>query len=45
MPKLRAIVVVSAHWENAPLAIAGAAAGTRLYYDFDGFHQRYYTRT
>lgn len=43
MPKPRAIVVVSAHWENAPLAISGSAAGTPLYYDFGGFHPRYYT--
>lgn len=43
MPKPRAIVIVSAHWENAPLAITGARAGTPLYYDFGGFHPRYYT--
>lgn len=43
MPKPRGIVVVSAHWENAPLAISGTAAGTGLYYDFGGFHPRYYT--
>jgi 4,5-DOPA dioxygenase extradiol len=43
MPKPRAIVVISAHWENAPLAISGAAADTPLYYDFGGFHPRYYT--
>lgn len=43
MPKPRAIVVVSAHWENAPLAITGITAGTPLYYDFGGFHPRYYT--
>lgn len=43
MPKPRGIVVVSAHWENAPLAISGLAAGTELYYDFGGFHPRYYT--
>jgi 4,5-DOPA dioxygenase extradiol len=43
LPKPRAIVVVSAHWENAPLAISSAAAGTPLYYDFGGFHPRYYT--
>jgi len=43
MPKPRAIVVVSAHWENAPLAISSAVAGTPLYYDFGGFHPRYYT--
>jgi 4,5-DOPA dioxygenase extradiol len=43
MPKPRGIVIVSAHWENAPLAISNAAAGTPLYYDFGGFHPRYYT--
>ncbi len=43
MPKPRAIVVVSAHWENAPAALSGSAAGTPLYYDFGGFHPRYYT--
>ncbi|WP_262705788.1 MULTISPECIES: DODA-type extradiol aromatic ring-opening family dioxygenase [Streptomyces] len=43
MPKPRAIVVVSAHWEKAPVAISGAAAGTPLYYDFSGFHPRYKT--
>ncbi|GAA3858957.1 DODA-type extradiol aromatic ring-opening family dioxygenase [Streptomyces sedi] len=43
MPKPRAIVVVSAHWERAPVAVSGAAAGTPLFYDFSGFHPRYKT--
>ncbi|MEU6418641.1 class III extradiol ring-cleavage dioxygenase [Streptomyces spiralis] len=43
LPKPRAIVVVSAHWEQAPVAMSGAAAGTPLYYDFSGFHPRYKT--
>jgi 4,5-DOPA dioxygenase extradiol len=43
LPKPRGIVIVSAHWENAPLAITNAQAGTPLYYDFGGFHPRYYT--
>lgn len=43
MPKPRAIVVVSAHWESAPVTITGAVAGTPLYYDFSGFHPRYKT--
>lgn len=43
MPKPRAIVVVSAHWENAPVAISSATAGSPLYYDFGGFHPRYYS--
>ncbi|MFI6588085.1 DODA-type extradiol aromatic ring-opening family dioxygenase [Embleya sp. NPDC050493] len=43
MPKPRAVVVVSAHWERAPVAISGTAAGTPLHYDFSGFHPRYKT--
>ena len=43
MPKPKAVVVVSAHWEQGPPAISGAAAGTPLYYDFSGFHPRYKT--
>ncbi|PWI04512.1 dioxygenase [Streptomyces sp. NWU339] len=43
MPKPRAVVVVSAHWEDAPLALSSSAPGTPLYYDFGGFHPRYYT--
>ncbi len=45
MPKPRAIVVVSAHWQQAPAAISGAVSGTPLYYDFSGFHPRYKTLT
>lgn len=43
LPKPRAIVIISAHWEDAPAAISGAAAGTPLHYDFSGFHPRYKT--
>lgn len=43
MPKPHAIVIVSAHWENAPLSISSSEAGTPLVYDFGGFHPRYYT--
>lgn len=43
MPKPQAVLVISAHWERAPIAISGAAAGTPLYYDFSGFHPRYKT--
>ncbi len=42
-PKPKAIVVISAHWERAPLAISGTAAGTPLHYDFSGFDPRYKT--
>ncbi|MEV0251796.1 class III extradiol ring-cleavage dioxygenase [Nocardia sp. NPDC050712] len=43
LPKPRGIVIISAHWEDAPASISGAAAGTPLYYDFSGFHPRYKT--
>jgi 4,5-DOPA dioxygenase extradiol len=45
MPKPRAVLIVSAHWEAAPLMLSAPAAGTPLVYDFGGFHQRYYTLT
>ena len=42
LPKPRAILMVSAHWESAPLAITAFAAATPLVYDFGGFAPRYY---
>jgi 4,5-DOPA dioxygenase extradiol len=42
LPKPRAILIVSAHWESAPLSITSTAAGTDLVYDFGGFHPMYY---
>jgi 4,5-DOPA dioxygenase extradiol len=41
LPKPRAILVVSAHWEAAPLTIA-ATTTVPLVYDFWGFPERYY---
>ena len=45
IPKPRAILVVSAHWESAPLAISASEANTPLVYDFGGFAQRYFDLT
>jgi 4,5-DOPA dioxygenase extradiol len=45
MPQPRAIVIVSAHWESAPLTISSPAAGAPLVYDFGGFAERYYRMT
>src|SRR5438067_585626 len=41
LPRPKAIVVVSAHWESAPLTI-GATTSVPLVYDFYGFPRRYY---
>jgi len=40
--KPKGILVVSAHWENAPVAISSTDAATPLIYDFGGFAPRYY---
>jgi len=42
LPRPRAILVVSAHWEQRPLAI-GATRPLPLIYDFYGFPERFYT--
>jgi 4,5-DOPA dioxygenase extradiol len=41
LPKPRAILIVSAHWESAPLAISSTQP-TELVYDFGGFAPMYY---
>ena len=45
MPKPRGVLIVSAHWEAAPLMLSAPGAGTPLVYDFGGFARRYYTLT
>ena len=45
LPKPTAILIVSAHWESAPLSLSATAANTPLVYDFGGFDRRYYTMT
>jgi 4,5-DOPA dioxygenase extradiol len=42
LPTPTAILVVSAHWEKAPLAIGATADAAPLTYDFYGFPGRYY---
>ena len=44
MPRPRAILVVSAHWEEAPLTL-GATSPVPLVYDFYGFPAHYYQVT
>ena len=45
LPKPKSILIISAHWEAAPLMLSAPAARTPLVYDFGGFHRRYYTMT
>lgn len=42
LPRPRAILIASAHWESAPLSITSSAANTDLVYDFGGFDALYY---
>ena len=39
----KAILIVSAHWESAPLSLSSTVTGTPLIYDFGGFAPKYYT--
>ena len=45
LPRPTGILIVSAHWEAAPLSLSATAAGTPLVYDFGGFAPRYYQET
>jgi 4,5-DOPA dioxygenase extradiol len=40
--KPTAILIVSAHWESAPLSLSSTETGTPLIYDFGGFAPKYY---
>lgn len=43
LPRPKAILIVSAHWESAPLSLT--ASGAPLVYDFGGFARKYYDMT
>ena len=45
LPRPRAILIVSAHWETAPISLSAAGAGTPLIYDFGGFDAKYFNMT
>jgi 4,5-DOPA dioxygenase extradiol len=45
LPRPTGILIVSAHWESAPVTLSSTAAGTPLVYDFGGFEQRFYEMT
>jgi 4,5-DOPA dioxygenase extradiol len=43
--KPKAILIVSAHWESAPITLSNAQASTPLVYDFSGFDRKFYGMT
>lgn len=45
LPRPRAILVISAHWESAPIALSTSGADTPVVYDFGGFDEKYYRMT
>ena len=40
--KPKAILIVSAHWESAPVTLSSPVAGTPLVYDFSGFAKKFF---
>jgi 4,5-DOPA dioxygenase extradiol len=45
LPTPTGILIISAHWEHAPLSISSTAPHTPLVYDFGGFDERFYRIT
>ena len=45
LPKPKAVLMVSAHWEHAPLRMSAPGAAVPLVYDFAGFADRYFHMT
>ncbi|MGZ4130741.1 MAG: dioxygenase family protein [Actinomycetota bacterium] len=45
LPRPTSILIVSAHWESAPLTLGATETLTPLTYDFYGFPERYYLMT
>ncbi len=43
LPRPKAILIVSAHWESAPVSLSASSAP--LVYDFGGFDKKYYRMT
>lgn len=45
LPTPTAILIVSAHWEVAPIRLSATGAAVPLVYDFGGFAERYFSMT
>ncbi|MBI3429645.1 MAG: dioxygenase [Actinobacteria bacterium] len=42
LPRPKAILIVSAHWESAPVTLSNPSANSPLVYDFNGFDRKFY---
>jgi len=45
LPRPRSVLIVSAHWESAPLTVGATRDAAPLTYDFYGFPERFYRMT
>jgi len=45
LPRPKAILIVSAHWESQPVTLSNPLANSPLVYDFGGFAQKFYEMT
>jgi 4,5-DOPA dioxygenase extradiol len=45
LPKPAGILIVSAHWERAPVSLSASGAATPLVYDFSGFDRKFNAMT
>ena len=45
LPRPKAILIVSAHWESEPVTLSSSEAATPLIYDFGGFDPKFYRMT
>ncbi|MSX62918.1 MAG: dioxygenase [Actinobacteria bacterium] len=45
IPRPKAILMVSAHWESEPITLSATGAHTPLVYDFSGFDRKFYEMT
>lgn len=45
LPRPKAILIVSAHWESEPITLSSTQANSPLAYGFSGFDRKFYEMT